>query len=238
MSGVMTVSQCKVCQSHNRSLIEQLHLNGLSPEKIFDYLSNLQDPTQASLILQENIKPSSIRRHLKKHFNSEEGVKIKLAETKAKVNQSRNLYDEGIQIVVDNVNTVSHLIEVAMISIRELDEHTNVKERHQMTLQYMNNIRGMVETLGKLTGDLRQEGTIDINFFSNEISNFADIVMQTMRVIDKEMGMAGQLEVTFAQEFGNQWQNYQDRQRKIINGELSQADGNTHKNVNTFNENT
>lgn len=237
MSGVVNVSQCKVCQSQFRNLIEQLHLNGLSPEKIFEYLGNLSDPNQKAVVQQEDIKPSSIRRHLKKHFNSEEGAKIKLAETKAKVNQSRNLYNEGIQIVIDKVNTVSHLIEVAMINIEELDEHANKKERHGITIQYMSQIRGLIETLGKLTGDLKQEGTIDINFFSSEISNFADIVLQTVRAIDKAQGMNGELEVQFAQEFGNQWQNYQDRQRKIINGEISRSEGNKHANVNTFNEN-
>jgi len=235
--SVAHVSQCKVCNSQFRNLIEQLHLNGLSPEKIYEYLGGLSDPNQQAVIQQEDIKPSSIRRHLKKHFNSEEGAKIKLAETKAKMSQSRNLYDEGIQIVVDKVNTVSHLIEVAMINIQELDEHANKKERHSLTLQYMNSIRGMVETLGKLTGDLKQEGTIDINFFSNEISNFADIVLNTIRAIDKQTGMNGELEIIFAKEFGNQWQNYQDRQRRIVAGELSQSDGNQHKNVNTFNEN-
>lgn len=235
--SVVNVSQCKVCQSQFRNLIEQLNLNGLSPEKIFEYLNNLTDPAQLAIVQKEGIKPSSIRRHLKNHFNSEEGAKIKLAETKAKLNQSRNLYNEGIQIAIDKVNTVSHLIESAMIRIEELDEHANKREKHSMTIQYMNSIRGLIETLGKLTGDLKQEGTIDINFFSNEIANFADIVLQTVRNIDKQQGMNGQLEIMFAQEFGNQWQNYQDRQQKIISGELSQSDGNQHKNVNTFNEN-
>lgn len=235
--SVVTISQCKVCNSKFRNLIEQLHLNGLSPEKIFEYMAGLSNPNEIAVVQQEDIKPSSIRRHLKKHFNSEEGAKIKLAETKAKVNQSRNLYEEGIQIAVDKVNTVSHLIEVAMINIQELDEHANKKERHTLTLSYMNSIKGMIETLGKLTGDLKQEGTIDINFFDNEISNFADIVLTTIRSVDKQMGMNGHLEVAFAQEFGNQWQNYQDRQRKIVNGEISQAEGNIQLNVNTFNDN-
>lgn len=237
MSGVMNVSQCKVCGSHFRNLIEQLHLNGLSPEKTYEYLNNLTDPSEINLVKQENIKPSSIRRHLKNHFNSEEGSKIKIAETKAKLTKSRSLYEEGIQVTIDKVNTVSHLIDRAMISIEELDEHQNKKERHQMTLSYMGQIRGLIETLGKLTGDLKQEGSIDINFFSNEISNFAEIVLSSIRAIDKQMGLNGDLERIFAQEFGVQWHNYQDRQQRIVAGELSPNDGNNHRNVNTFNEN-
>lgn len=237
MSHVQHVSQCKVCNSHFRNLIEQLHLNGLSPEKIYEYLQGLTDPKEVAIVQQEDIKPSSIRRHLKRHFNSEEGAKIKLAETKARLQQSRNLYNEGIQIVIDKVNTVSHMIEVALINIQELDSHPNNKERHSLTLQYMNTIRGLIETLGKLTGDLKQEGTIDINFFNNEITNFADIVLMSIRAVDRQLGLNGELEIAFAKEFSNQWKNYQERQRKIITGELSANDGNNYRNVNTFNEN-
>lgn len=237
-NSVMTVSQCKVCNSKFRNIIEQFHLNGLSPEKIFEYLNSLTDPQEKATVVQEDIKPSSIRRHLKNHFNAEDGAKIKIAEVKSKIAQSRNLYQEGVQIVIDKVNTVSHMIDVAMINIQELDDHNNKKERHQLTLQYMNSIRGMIETLGKLTGDLKQEGTIDINFFNNEITTFAEIVLQSIRVIDGQFKMNGELELAFASEFTNQWQNYQDRQRKIVNGEISMSEGNTHRNVNTFNENT
>ena len=197
----------------------------------------MTDPKEVTIVQKEDIKPSSIRRHLKRHFNSEEGAKIKLAETKARLQQSRNLYNEGIQIVIDKVNTVSHMIEVALINIQELDSHPNNKERHSLTLQYMNTIRGLIETLGKLTGDLKQEGTIDINFFNNEITNFADIVLMSIRAVDRQLGLNGELEIAFAKEFSNQWKNYQERQRKIITGELNANDGNNYRNVNTFNEN-
>jgi hypothetical protein len=218
-------------------LIEQLHLNGLSPEKIFDYLQNLSDPAQKAIILQENIAAASIRRHFKKHFNSEEGAKVKLAETNARIAQSRNLYQQGVQIVVDKVNSVSHLVEVAMTRIEEVENSQQGTKKHQLTIQYMNTIKSLIETLGKLTGDLKQEGTIDINFFNNEIANFADIVLNTVRAIDRQEGMNGKLEIIFAEEFGKQWNMYQDRQQKIISGELKESEANTHKNVNTFNEN-
>ncbi|AEO93692.1 gp434 [Bacillus phage G] len=233
----VNVSQCKVCQSQFRNVIEQLHLNGLSPEKIFEYLSHLTDPNEKAVVQKENIKPSSIRRHLKNHFNSEEGSKIKIAETRARLTQSRNLYNEGVQITIDKVNTISHLIDSAMIRIEELDDHANKREKHSMTINYMNSIKGLVETLGKLTGELKQEGTIDINFFSNEIANFAEIVLQSIRSVDRQLGLNGQLEVTFAQEFGTQWKNFQDRQVRIVNGEIGMMDENKHMNVNTFNEN-
>jgi hypothetical protein len=235
--GVM-VSQCKVCNSSFRNIIEQFHLNGLSPERIYEYLQSLTDPNEQAMIQQEDIKPSSIRRHLKKHFNSDEGAKIKIAEIKSRVTQSRSLYEQGIQIVVDKVNTVSHLIDVAMIDLQEVDEHPNKKEKHSMRLSSMNTIKGLIETLGKLTGDLKQEGTIDINFFNNEITTFAEIVLQSIRTVDGQLKMNGELELLFAQEFGKQWQNYQERQHKIVTGQLSASEGNTHRNVNTFNENT
>lgn len=235
-NSVMTVGQCKVCNSKHRNIIEQFHINGLSPERIFEYLKNLTDPNEIEIVKKENIAPSSIRRHIKNHFNSEEGAKVKIAEIRSRVNQSRNLYEQGVQIVVDKVNTVSHLIDVAMIDLQELDDHANKKEKHSMRMSSMNTIKGLIETLGKLTGDLKQEGTIDINFFNNEITTFADIVLQSIRTVDSQFNMNGELELAFAQEFGTQWQNYQDRQRKIVSGEISMSEGNKHRNVNTFNE--
>lgn len=233
MSNVTTVKQCKVCNSKNRSLIEQMHLNGLSAEKIFEYLNNLSDPEQQAAVALEQIKPSSIRRHLQRHFNPDEGAKVKLAETKARVEQSRSMLQQGVQITINKVNNLSHLIDVAMINLEEVEHaQSNNKQKHQLTIQYMNTIKGLIESLAKLTGDLKQEGTIDINFFNNEITNFADIVLQTIRIIDRQMGLNGQLEFNFAQEFQRQWTGYQDRQIKIINGEIEQRQSV----VNTFNE--
>lgn len=233
MSQTTVVSQCKVCNSKNRNLIEQLHLNGLSAEKIADYLNNLSEPEQKVIVSTEQIKPSSIRRHLQRHFNPDEGAKVKIAETKARIQQSRNLLNQGVQITIDKVNNLSHLIDVAMIHLEEIEHtQTNNKQKHQLTIQYMNSIKGLIESLAKLTGDLRQEGTIDINFFSNEITNFADIVLQTIRVVDRQLDLNGQLEHKFAQEFSTQWSDYQDRQIKIINGEMEQKPNI----VNTFNE--
>lgn len=230
MSQVQVVSQCKVCNSQYRTIIEQLHLNGLSPEKVYDYLQNLTDPNEKAIVSKEDIKPSSIRRHIQRHFNSDEGAKVKIAETKARIEQSRSLLQQGVQITIDKVNSLSHMIEMAMIRLEEVEHSVSDGKKHQLTISYMNTIKGMIESLGKLTGELRQEGSIDINFFNNEISSFADIVLQTIRVVDSEMSMHGQLEVAFAQEFARQWTNFQERQAKAMAGEsLPNA-------INTFNE--
>ena len=38
------VAQCKVCNSKFKSIIENLHTQGMSPNKIYDYLQALKDP--------------------------------------------------------------------------------------------------------------------------------------------------------------------------------------------------
>ena len=101
----------------------------------------------------------------------------------------------------------------------------------------MNTIKGLVETLGKLTGDLKQEGTIDINFFSNEITKFAEIVILTIRQVDKNLELGGKLELLFSQEFQKQWNDYIDVQQKKINKEIPLDYGDNEFNVNTFNDN-
>ncbi|MNB94871.1 hypothetical protein D3C75_420320 [compost metagenome] len=227
---VQTVSQCKVCTSVFRNRIEQLHLNGLSPEKIYDYLQNLSEPNEKNSVISEDIKPSSIRRHMQRHFNSEEGAKVKLAETKARVEQSRTMLNQGVSIFIDKVNNLSHLIEVAMIRLEEVEHTSNESKKHQFTISYMNTIKGLIESLSKLTGELRQEGTIDINFFNNEIASFADIVLTTIRLVDKQLNLYGELETEFAKEFSKQWQDYQERQMRAIAGTA------TPNTVNTFNE--
>ena len=100
----------------------------------------------------------------------------------------------------------------------------------------MNTVKGLIESLAKLTGDLKQEGTIDINFFNDEISLFADIVLRTIREIDFNLGLNGTLEEAFSTEFEKQWLSYTERRNKIASGELKPSEGNLQKNVNTFNE--
>lgn len=230
MNNITFVSQCKVCNSHFRTVIEQLHLNGLSPEKIYDYLQNLTEPNEKDIVTKEDIKSSSIRRHLQRHFADDERAKVKIAETKARVEKSRDLLHQGVQITIDKVNNLSHLVDVAMIKLEEVEHMASDSKKHQLTIQYMNTIKGLIESLGKLTGDLKQEGSIDINFFNNEITSFADIVLQTIRIVDSQLSLNGQLEIAFAQEFSRQWQNYQERQAKALAGDIQP---NT---VNTFNE--
>jgi hypothetical protein len=231
---VTNITQCKVCNSKFRNLIEQLHTNSLSPEKIYQYLQNMQDPKDKAQIKKEDIKPSSIRRHMQNHFSSEEGSKVKLAETKARIEQSRNLLQQGIQITVDKINSLNHLIETSLIRLEEVEHIASESKKHQYTIQYMNTIKGLIESLSKLTGELRQEGTIDINFFNNEIAGFAEIVLQTIRIVDKQLEMEGKLEILFAQEFTKQWQQMQERQEKIISGELGASS--RPNNQNNFND--
>ena len=229
---VQVIKQCKVCNSNFRNLIEQLHQNDLSAEKIYEYLQNLTSTKDKKIVQEEDIRPSSIRRHLQNHFNSEDGSKVKLAETKARIEQSRNLLNHGVQITVDKINSLSHLIEMSLIKLEEVEHIQSESKKHQYTIQYMNTIKGLIESLGKLTGDLKQDGAIDINFFNNEISGFAEIVLQTIRIVDKQLGLNGQLEVIFAQEFTKQWQNMQERQSKFISGEIKSNQNNS----NNFND--
>jgi hypothetical protein len=236
--AVMHVAQCKVCNSKFRTLIENLNKQGMNPQKIYEYLQNLTDPIEKDLVIQEDINPSSIRRHMDKHFDIVDGAKIKIAETQQRIEQSRNDYKDGVSIVVNKVSTISHLIEQLMIKIEEVDELPGEKAKHQFTIQYANSIKGLVESLAKLTGDLKQEGAIDINFFSGEIARFAEIVLSTIKQMDKSMGLNSELEYNFAFEFKKQWELYQIRQNKILSGDLSPSDDESEKErkVNTFNE--
>lgn len=235
--SVLYEKRCKVCNSQFRNLIEELHIGGLSPEKIAEYLNNLSDPQQKLVVQSEDIRPSSIRRHIDRHFSVEEGAKIKLAETKNRLDKSRSAFEAGVQATIDKVGHLSHLIEVAMINIQEVETTaaTN-KNKHSQIISYMNTVKGLIESLAKLTGDLKQEGTIDINFFNDEITIFADIVLRTVRSIDSQLGLDGQLETAFSNEFESQWSTYQERREKIVSGELKVGEGDKMRNVNTFNE--
>lgn len=234
--AVTYVSQCKVCNSKYRNLIEDLHIKGMSPQKIYDYLQSLTDPAEKELVIQEDIKPSAIRRHMDRHFDIQDGAKIKIAETQQRIEQSRDSYKQGVSIVIDKVNSISHLIETAMIKVEEVEQLNNPTKQHQLTIQYMNTIKGLIESLAKLTGDLKQEGTIDINFFSNEIAKFAEIVLITIREIDTQMGLNHQLEYSFGNEFKKQWDSYVTVQQKKIIGEIPVGEYDKTMNVNTFNE--
>ena len=128
------------------------------------------------------------------------------------------------------------MIESAMLKMEQVEELGIPKEEHRLTIQYMNSIRGLIETLAKLTGELKQEGAIDVNFFSTEITKFADIVLSTIRTIDQQLGLDHKVEYAFAQEFSAQWKAYEELQQAKINGLVDVNEGNKMLNVNTFNE--
>ena len=235
MSGPKYVAQCKVCNSKFRAVIENLHNQNMTPQKIYDYLQSLTDSDEQISVKQEDINPSSIRRHMERHYDVKDGAVIKIAETQNRIEQSRDAYKKGVQIFVDKVNAMSMLIDQAMVRMEEVSDLSDSK-KHQYTIQYMNTTKGLIESLAKLTGDLKQEGTIDINFFSNEITRFAEIVLSTIREIDRQLGMNSQLEYAFGAEFKKQWENYVLRQQKILEGELSPDDGEKERSVNTFND--
>lgn len=233
---VIYIRQCKVCNSKFRNVIEDLHNRGMSPEKIFDYLQNLTDPLEKSIVQSEDIKPSAIRRHMQNHFNPKDEAIRQIAETKSRIEKSRDDYKKGVQTIINNVGTLSHMVELALIRMEEVDTLPKEKDKHSLTISYMSQIRGLIESLAKLTGDLKQEGTIDINFFSNEIQIFAEIVLQVIRQIDIDLGMDHKLEYAFAAEFKKQWDSYQLRQARILDGDLPPDDGWKQRSVNTFND--
>lgn len=231
----MYVAQCKVCNSEMKNVIEELVSNGLSPEAVYKHLQSLTKPSEKAIVKRENIAPSAIRRHMKKHYNQEEKDIIQKTIPKTKLEIARENYKNGIKTTIDTINTVSHLIEIGLIEIEELEHSTNKTDRHKFTIQYMNSIKGLIDELAKLTGDLKQEGTIDINFFTNEVSLFAEIVMQTIKQLDSELNLDNKLLYGFAKVFKQQWLDYKARQEKVILGELSPSEAQKMININTFN---
>ena len=235
-NGPKYVKNCKVCNSKFRNTIENLYIQKMSPESIYKYLQNLENPPDKAIVQSEDINPSSIRRHIARHFDVKDGIVIKVVETEAKIEQSRSVYQQGVSIMVDKVNTVSHMIEVAMANIEDVEVNSrDHKTKHGLIIQYMNTVKGLVESLAKLTGDLKQEGNIDVNFFNNEITIFAEIVLATMNKIDSELELNGALEALFTKEFKSQWDAYKMRQQRILNGDLSPTEGQKNMSINTFN---
>ena len=139
-------------------------------------------------------------------------------------------------MVVDSVATIAHMIDLALINMEDLDNLEDVRQKHQLTINYMATIKGLVEEFAKLTGELKTEGTIDINFFSNQITEFANIIMTTIHKLDEQMGLNHQLEYNFGREFKKQWDLYKNTQKKILNGELPVNYGERERNINTFND--
>lgn len=226
--------KCKVCNSHFRNTIETLSVKGWNSQKIYDYLQSLVSPEEVEIVKQENIKPSNITKHIQNHFDSLDNDTILYSDIQAKIDRTREKYSKKETIAVDKVNAVAMQIDIALNKMQALDEYGNEKVGHELTLKYMTTIKSLIETLAKLTGDLKQEGTIDINFFGTEITKFAELVILCIRRIDRKLEMQGALENLFAEEFGKQYTNYLDLQNKKINHEIDINEGNYQ--LNTFNE--
>ena len=120
-AGPKYEKNCKVCNSKFRNVIENLKVKGMSPENIYKYLRGIEIPSDKVIILKEDINPSAIRRHMARHFDIKDGVIIKIAESQTKIEQSRDVYSQGVQIMVDKVNTLSHLVEINMAKLEKVE---------------------------------------------------------------------------------------------------------------------
>ena len=227
--------RCKVCNSKHRTLIEQLSCKGFNPQKIYDYLQNMKEPIDRKIVKEEDSNPSSIRRHLQKHFDQRDDFLIKEAKIKSKIEKGRENYEKGQKINIDKINTLSHMIELALTRLEEVDQLSEAK-KHQYTIGYMGQIKSLIDELNKISGNIKQEGTIDSNFFKNEITTFAEIVLSTIRALDMQYKMNFELEIAFKEEFIKQYQLYQARQDLIFSGKLPPNDGEKERNINKFND--
>lgn len=220
--------------SKHKGIIEALAVKKMSPEKIYEYLQSMTDPVDKKIVRQENIKPSSIRRHLQRHFDEKEDILVQDANVKSKIKSSRKKYKDGVKINIDKANTLSHMIELALARMEEVETLSDAK-KHQYTIGYMGQIKGLIDELDKVSGAIKEEGTIDSNFYREEIDTFAKIVLSTIRALDVQFKMNFQLELAFTEEFKKQMQLFKSREDLIFAGELSPADNNE-KNINTFND--
>ncbi len=227
--------RCKVCNSKHKNIIEQLSCKGFTPDKIYKYLQELTDPMDRKIAKEENITPSSIRRHLQRHFDQRDDFLIKDAKIKSKVQKNRDDYQQGLKINIDKANTLSHMIELALTRLEEVEQLSDAK-KHQYTIGYMGQIKGLIDELNKVSGNIKQEGTIDSNFFKNEITTFAEIVLSTIRALDIQYKMNFELEIAFKEEFIKQYKLYTARQDLILSGKLSPKDGEKERNINKFND--
>jgi len=227
------VASCKVCNSHFREIIENLHIEGLSPAKIMQRLRSNRDATERQILEEEDITESAIRRHLARHFNVKDSKLMAKAETKARIEKSRDTYKRGQSIHINKVNAVSHLIDFALNKIEEVE---NEPRSHSTIIQYINSIKGLIETLNKLTGDLKTENRVDEKFFINEVTRFTELIMNVVTELDKQLNLNGELQFYFAAEFKKQYEAYQIRQQRILEGELPVSYGSNDNIINTFNE--
>jgi hypothetical protein len=221
--------------SKHKGIIEELAIKKLSPEKIYEYLQNMRDPKDQKIVKEEDIKPSSIRRHLQRHFNEKEDLLVRDATVQSKVKSSRQNYQDGRKINIDKANTVAHMIELALARIEEVETLSDVK-KHQYTIQYMSTIKGLVDELNKVSKDIQDSGTIDGKFYQTQIDTFAKIVLSTIRALDQQYEMNYQLELAFTDEFKKQFKAFKERENMIFAGQLSPNADEKERNVNTFND--
>ena len=231
----MIVKQCKVCMSKHKGIIEELAMKKMSPEKIYEYLQGLQNPKDVKIVQEEQIKPSSIRRHLQRHFDEKESLLVQEATVKSKIKNSREKFQDGRKINIDKANTIAHMIEIALARIEEVESLSDAK-KHQYTIGYMGQIKSLVDELDKVSGAIKQEGTIDSNFYRNQIDMFAKIVLATIRSLDIQFKLNFQLEMAFTEEFKKQMQLFKSREDMIFSGQLSPKDGEEERTINTFND--
>ena len=231
----ITEPQCKVCNSKHRGLIEELAAKKFSPDKIYRYLLGLKSPQDVKIVREEDIKPSSIRRHLQRHWDAKEELAAEEASVRSKVKRNRSNFERGVKINIDKANALSYAIERALVGLEEV-EALPPMQKHKLTTAYMTQIGSLIEKLNKLSGEQKQEGVIDSNFFRTEINTFAEIVLATIRELDVQLNMNFQLEVLFTQAFKKQWTLYQQRQELIFTGKLPPNDGEKERNLNKFND--
>jgi len=229
------VKQCKVCMSKHKAIVEELALKKFSPEKIYEYLQGLTDPHDVKIVQEENLKPSSIRRHLQKHFDSKDDMLVREANIKSKIKTSRKNYAEGRKINIDKANTIAHMIEIALARMEEVEELSDAK-KHQYTIGYLGQIKGLVDELNKVSSQIQEEGSIDSKFYSSQMDTFAKIVLATIRALDQQFQLNYHLEVAFSEEFKKQYHAFKQREQMIFQGNLSPNDGEKERNINTFND--
>ena len=195
----------------------------------------MSEAIDKKIVSEENINPSSIRRHITKHFDQRDDFLIKDAKIKSKVQKNREDYQSGLKINIDKANTLSHMIELALTRLEEVEQLSEAK-KHQYTIGYMGQIKSLIDELNKVSGNIKEEGTIDSNFFRNEIRTFAEIVLSTIRALDMQYNMHFELEIAFTEEFKKQMALYNSRQELIFAGKLSPKDGEKERNINKFND--
>ena len=229
-------SKCKVCNSAFKDIIEEMLAKDLNPRQILDAMSTISDPEQKRLWEKEDIKEANIRIHGQRHFSIKTGVAVKTAELKDRLQQSKKAFKDGVKIKVDAINTIAHLIDTALIRLDQVDQAIgDERQKHQLTINYFATIKNLIDEFNKLSGDIKSEENIDIEFFQREIASFANIVMALIRKYDDQFELKGKLAIAFAEDFQAAWQVYKDKQNDVIDGRVSIAEHKIQTNINTFN---